>query len=123
MDNQRQRHRRYDGIESEGTDHTLTSDVDDRSRGLYNKYRVERIGGTPGKHEHCMFFVLDVDHDPFAIPALIAYESFATMSYPKLASDIRQLIDSEHLRDHADHDHKGTHEPAGGADGRDGHAS
>lgn len=43
---------------------------------LYRKFHVERIDGTDqpgGKHECCEYFVLDLDHDPHAAPALRAY--------------------------------------------------
>jgi len=44
--------------------------TDDRQR---DKYRVERIGGTPGKHDECRFFVLDPQHDEHAVTAIRAY--------------------------------------------------
>jgi hypothetical protein len=60
----------------------------DRDRGLYGKYRVERVGGTPGKHERCWYYVLDIEHDPFAIPALRAYVEACREEYPRLAEDL-----------------------------------
>ncbi len=51
---------------------------DSMPKGLYEKFRVERTDGRsePGeKHEGCEYFVLDLDHDPHAIPALKAYEA------------------------------------------------
>lgn len=48
----------------------------DRGRGLYEKYHVERVDGTSGAggaHERCAYFVLDLEHDPFGGPAFVAY--------------------------------------------------
>lgn len=59
--------------------------------GLYNKYTVARIDGRSGpgqRHEHCEYFVLDLHHDPFAIPALKAYADAARLSTPRLAADV-----------------------------------
>ena len=67
--------------------------MNDQERGLYKKYWVERINDKDGKHKHCMFFVLDLDHDPHAIPALRAYIESCELYYPKLAADLTvQLI-------------------------------
>jgi hypothetical protein len=45
--------------------------------GLHQKYRVERIGDTTGKHADCWYFVLDPKHDPRARLALRLYAHFA----------------------------------------------
>lgn len=62
------------------------------SRGLYPKFsRVERADGghLPGrKHFGCEYFVLDLSHDPFAIPALKAYAAACAKTFPKLAEDL-----------------------------------
>lgn len=45
-------------------------------RGIYRKYELRRTDGSSepgGKHEKCSYFVLDITHDPHAIPALEAY--------------------------------------------------
>ena len=45
----------------------------DTTRGLYRKFRIERVDGSDapgGKHDGCQYFVLDLDHDPHALPAL-----------------------------------------------------
>jgi hypothetical protein len=63
-----------------------------KSRGIYNKFIVERTDGksSPGeKHHGCEYFVLDIDHDPHAIPALKAYADSCDAEYPLLAKDIR----------------------------------
>jgi hypothetical protein len=65
--------------------------MDDKKRGLYRKYKVERMdGGTDEgqKHEHCEFFVLDLTHDKHARLALFAYADSCRKEYPKLATDI-----------------------------------
>ena len=63
-----------------------------REQGLYQKYAVYRMDGTDapgGKHYDCEYFVLDVTHDPYAIPALTAYEDAAKGTHPQLAADLR----------------------------------
>lgn len=64
----------------------------DKTKGLYPKFEVNRTDGTSGpggKHYGCEYFVLDIDHDKFAIPALRAY---AEAEFPLLAADIREKI-------------------------------
>lgn len=65
----------------------------DRARGLYNKFRVERVDGKQKKHANCDYFVLDVTHDPHAIPALLAY-AMLIISHPisEAHSEIISLI-------------------------------
>jgi hypothetical protein len=67
----------------------------DRARGIYEKYVVQRTDGATEngrKHEHCHHFVLDVDHDPLAVPCLSLYADICGTSYPQLARDLRKLI-------------------------------
>lgn len=69
----------------------------DTERGLYGKYevKVRRVdGGTDpgGKHENCDYFVLDLDHDIHALPALHAYARACGGEYPDLAQDIQHLL-------------------------------
>lgn len=67
----------------------------DKERGLYRKYKVERLDGSsePGrKHEKCDYFVLDLTHDPFATPALAAYATACEEEYPELAADLRRKV-------------------------------
>lgn len=69
--------------------------IDKRSRGIYEKYRVERTDGSSasgGKHEGCEYFVLDMGCDPHAIPALLAYAESCKTDYPQLARDIRSRV-------------------------------
>jgi len=67
----------------------------DRTRGVYAKFRVERIDGTSapgGKHHGCFCWVLDVTHDPFARAALLAYANACREEYPRLAADLDRII-------------------------------
>lgn len=61
---------------------------DDKNRGLYRKYSVIRLSDPTGKHEGCMKFVLDLDHDPHALPAIKAYIESCEAEYPVLAADL-----------------------------------
>lgn len=65
-------------------------------RGLYNKFKVERLDGKsePGeKHHGCYYFVLDLDHDPHAVPAIDAYADSCESEYPYLAADLRDWLE------------------------------
>lgn len=67
----------------------------DETRGVFRKYDVTRTDGSSragGKHEDCAYFVLDLEHDPFAIPALKAYAKACRMTHPALAKDIGQIV-------------------------------
>lgn len=66
--------------------------------GLYEKYVVRRTDGSDepgGKHCGCQYFVLDMTHDPYAVPALRAYVEACAEAYPALASDLRQWLESK----------------------------
>lgn len=73
----------------------------DKSRGLYpeGKFVVLRKDGTDqpgGKHDGCKYFVLDVTHDPHAIPALRAYaESARNDGYELLANDLDAMVQEQ----------------------------
>ncbi len=59
--------------------------------GIYRKFRVERTDGrsAPGeKHDGCTYFVLDIDHDPHALPALRAYAEACKDTHPELSRDL-----------------------------------
>lgn len=60
--------------------------------GYYQKYKVERVDG---RQITGPTFTLEVDHDPFAIPALRAYRDAAAASgkYDALVVDLDRLID------------------------------
>lgn len=66
----------------------------DKSKGLYNKFSVTRVDGSSHygkKHNQCEYFVLDLTHDPLAIPAIRAYSLEASKAgYTKLAEDLWQ---------------------------------
>ena len=62
-------------------------------QGMYQKFEVTRTDGSSGpggKHEGCSYFVLDVDHDPYAKAAMIAYACACYQSHPQLSDDILQ---------------------------------
>ena len=63
----------------------------DRLKGLYNKFTVTRNDNSE-KHANCSYFVIDLEHDKFAIPALQAYKEACSSDYPKLSSDLDSLI-------------------------------
>jgi len=70
-------------------------------RAFYRKYIVSRTDGSSrvgGKHEHCAYFVLDWEHDPFAVPAARAYADACESKYPALASDLRLNADRHAVR-------------------------
>lgn len=60
----------------------------DEQRGIYRKYEVRRLGDEVGKHSGCEYFVLDLTHDKFSVPALIAYGNACASEFPMLAKDI-----------------------------------
>lgn len=68
----------------------------DGTRGVYRKYDIRRTDGSSepgGKHYDCTYFVLDIEHDPFAIPALRAYAEACRETHPKLANDLLYVCD------------------------------
>lgn len=67
----------------------------DKTRGLYGKFTVTRNDGSsePGeKHHGCDYFVLDLTHDPHALPALAAYIRSCEKEYGLLAFDLRHKL-------------------------------
>ncbi len=68
---------------------------DDMQRGLYGKYVVERNDGRSAageRHHGCEYYVLDLNHDPFALPALRAYAEACRGQYPALAVDLDAIV-------------------------------
>lgn len=60
-------------------------------QGLFDKYRVSRTDGKDyrgSKHHGCDYFVIDMDHDPAAGPALITYAAAVVKTHPVLASEL-----------------------------------
>jgi len=64
-------------------------DYDDEMEGLYPKYFVKKHYDPEDKHAECEYFVLDWKHDPFTIPAVLAYADACEQRYPALAADLR----------------------------------
>ncbi len=65
-------------------------------RGLYGKFSISRTDGrdAPGeKHHGCAYFVLDITHDPAAIPALRAYAEACKGHRPILSADLNLMLD------------------------------
>lgn len=63
------------------------------TRGVYNKFEVRRTDGDPTKkHERCTYFVLDLEHDENALPALKAYVKSCKKKRPQLAKDLQWMI-------------------------------
>lgn len=68
--------------------------MDDTNVGFYRKFDVKRADGSsaPGrKHEHCSYFVLDLDHDKHAFPAIKAYAKSCREEFPFLSADLRRM--------------------------------
>jgi hypothetical protein len=63
----------------------------DEKRGIYQKYKVERLNDSNRKHDNCFYFVLDTAHDEFSAAALRAYANACEAKFPELARDIREL--------------------------------
>lgn len=75
--------------------------MDQSDEGLYRKYHIQRADGrdqSPGdKHYGCEYFVLDVTHDPFALPALRSYARACMKTHPALARDLIQWVLAKEL--------------------------
>ena len=72
----------------------------DKTIGLYRKFYIKRVDGRSGrshKHYNCDYFVLDITHDPFAMPALRAYVNACRDEYPLLAADLDAKISPENM--------------------------
>jgi len=67
----------------------------DKSKGLYQKFKVHRTDGSSkrgSKHHECRYFVLDLTHDPLALPAIEAYAKAAGRAgYQALADDLGDI--------------------------------
>lgn len=69
----------------------------ERLRGLYGKFRVERVDERDqpgGDKAGAAYFVLDYVHDPYARVALGAYAQACAEGYPALAADLRAALDA-----------------------------
>lgn len=61
-------------------------------QGLFRKFHVQRVDGQDapgGKHANCRYFVIDVDHDPYARAVLLRYADACRHTHPLLADDLR----------------------------------
>jgi hypothetical protein len=60
-------------------------------QGLFQKFDVRRTDGSSepgGKHHGCRYFVLDMNHDPHAGLALMAYAASCKDTHPQLSADL-----------------------------------
>ena len=63
------------------------------TEGLKHKFDVTRTDPEAQKrHPNCAHFVLDIDHDPHALPALKAYADSAEAEHPVLAEQLRTIV-------------------------------
>lgn len=72
-------------------------EVDQRSRGLYPKFRVERLDGRDlwdGDRADADYFVLDLDYDDprSVIPAIKQYARGCAEKYPALSQDLLRKV-------------------------------
>jgi hypothetical protein len=77
------------------TDAERSQQVSKQTTGLYHKFNIERTDGESAagkKHDGCDYFVLDLTHDPFAMPALLVYAKACREMYPLLAADLDAKI-------------------------------
>lgn len=79
---------------------------DKRSAGIVAKFQVTRVDGQSapgGKHHVCQYFVLDLNCDPHAKPAILAYaDSCEKDGYKALGADLRGFFEPP---DHFEKDH------------------
>lgn len=66
----------------------------DKNLGLYGKYHVRRLNDWRNKHDHCRYYVLDLNHDRHAQPAIRAYIESCKNEYPRLALELTKLLDT-----------------------------
>ncbi len=63
----------------------------DTEQGLFKKFVVLRTDSSDspgGRHCGCEYFVIDINHDPCAKPALLAYAEAVRLTHPVLAEDM-----------------------------------
>lgn len=70
------------------------ADDEPENRGMYEKFSVTRL--TPSSrgidHSGCVYYVLDLTHDPAAAGAMEAYAEAVRDSHPRLAEDISRTL-------------------------------
>jgi hypothetical protein len=59
-------------------------------KGFRRKYQVTRIGDAAGKHDQCVFFVLDLTHDGAARRAALEYAT--AKNDPELLRSLAETI-------------------------------
>ena len=64
-----------------------------KNTGLYRKFNVTRVSDPDGKHVDCKYFVIDLNHDKYAVPALRAYAQACYSDLPELAIDLLRTIE------------------------------
>lgn len=72
--------------------------MSNKNKGLYEKFQVVRTDGesAPGhRHADCRYFILDLTHDPYALPAVRAYAKACAADYPVLAEDLLAWVRSQ----------------------------
>jgi len=76
---------------------SIHNDIPKRRVGLYPKFIVKRSDGKHRKgqkHEGCKYLVLDLTHDPHAMPAVLAYAKSARADgYGPLADDLERAVE------------------------------
>lgn len=74
----------------------MHTDKKDAERGLYEKFKIHRVDGRDqaegDAHWGCRYFVLDLDHDPYALAALWSYANACEREFPILSRDLRMSL-------------------------------
>lgn len=63
----------------------------DKEQGVFHKFDIKRKDGSDrpgGKHYNCQYFVLDLDCDPYAKSAMLAYAESCKNTHPTLSAEI-----------------------------------
>ncbi|RFP32461.1 hypothetical protein D0T21_09690 [Duganella sp. BJB476] len=71
-------------------------------QGMFRKFDVRRVDGSDapgGKHHGCRYFVLDMDHDMHAGPALAAYAESCRASHHALSDEMIAEFGSQVAQD------------------------
>jgi len=63
----------------------------DGKKGLYGKYRIEKVDGSP-VDPGAVYFTLRLDTDPHARRAIRAYVESCKGEEPKLAEDLERIL-------------------------------
>lgn len=67
----------------------------DKTKGIHDKFEITRVDGSSaegGRHHGCDYFTIDMTHDPYAAPALLAYADACAKDHPLLAADLRARV-------------------------------